>query len=572
AAVPDEAAQEAALAPLRDAERAAAERKDGAAAAREAAARDFREKTEPALSADIASLREKQALAIAFRGLEEHRAHLRPGQPCPLCGATEHPYAEGLATPDDVQAEIDAKVAALDEARHALDPLADAEDSARDALDKAREALRDAEAAARSELLQAQSALRAAETKAKTLADAVPPAEERAAAAREAAKAAEADIAKAQAALDAREEERRALPVENADTEEKRLRDAADEAAGQAAAAAAAEAAARTAASAAAQELAAADGKLAGAVAARDRAQADFAARLADAGFADEGAWRAACLADADYADATAVRDGFARDEAALGGRRSALEASRADLAADPARPAVRRPAETVADELAAAETDRDAATRVAEEFRGRLEAVRAARADLAAAEAARAAQAETCRKWNLLDKALGGPDGARFRLYAQGRNLRNLLAAGSEHLAAMSGGRYRFEWNPAAGTLEPLVRDRHFEAPRPVSNLSGGESFLASLALALAFSRFDATRAPVGSLFLDEGFGTLDEAALDKALDVLAGLRDAGRQVGLVTHVAQVKERIPVRIDVTKLGDGRSELRGAGVTRGAPA
>ena len=185
-------------------------------------------------------------------------------------------------------------------------------------------------------------------------------------------------------------------------------------------------------------------------------------------------------------------------------------------------------------------------------------------------AQAATAAQEETCRKWNLLDKALGGPGGANFRLYAQGRNLRNLLEAGSGHLATMSGGRYRFEWNPVAGTLEPLVRDRHFEAPRPVSNLSGGESFLASLALALAFSRFGADeRDAVGTLFLDEGFGTLDEAALDKALDVLAGLRGENRQVGLVTHVAQVKERVPVRIDVTKLGDGRSALSGAGVSRG---
>ena len=136
-----------------------------------------------------------------------------------------------------------------------------------------------------------------------------------------------------------------------------------------------------------------------------------------------------------------------------------------------------------------------------------------------------------------------------------------------------MSGGRYRFEWNPAAGTLEPLVRDRHFEAPRPVSNLSGGESFLASLALALAFSRFKADASDaVGTLFLDEGFGSLDDAALGKALDVLAGLRDTGRQVGLVTHVPQVKERVQVHIDVTKLGDGRSTLAGPGVSPTGPA
>ena len=567
AAVPHADEQAAALEPLRAAESTATKRKDEAAAAHDEAERAFREKTEPALQADIDSLRDKQKLAITVRSLEEHRARLEPGRPCPLCGSTSHPYAEGLPTPDDVQAEIDAKEAELDAARRALDSFAEAADKARDAHQRAREALRAAEAAAQSALLRAQSTLRAAETKAKTLADAVPPAEERAAAARAAAAEAQGAIAAAKAALAAREEERRAVPIGNADAEEARLRDEAGSATKAASDAAGAWTTARAAAEHAAKELADAETELSGALAERDRAKAVFAARVADAGFADDAAWRAACLSDADYAVQTATRDGFAQDEAALGGRRSALEARRA--AHEAVRPAAVRPAEAVASDLRAAEADRDAATSLAATLAAELAAQAADRAALARAQAATAAQEETSRKWNLLDRALGGPGGANFRLYAQGRNLRNLLEAGSEHLAAMSGGRYRFEWNPAAGTLEPLVRDRHFEAPRPVSNLSGGESFLASLALALAFARFDAARQPVGTLFLDEGFGTLDEAALDKALDVLAGLRGENRQIGLVTHVAQVKERVPVRIDVVKLGDGRSALRGAGVSAG---
>ena len=140
------------------------------------------------------------------------------------------------------------------------------------------------------------------------------------------------------------------------------------------------------------------------------------------------------------------------------------------------------------------------------------------------------------------------------------------LLDSASPRLETMSGGDYRFEWDPASGTLEPFVRDRHFERPRPVSNLSGGESFLASLALALSFSNFNTERAPIETLFLDEGFGTLDEVALDRALDVLSALRDTGRQVGLVTHVGQVKERISAHIEVEKAGTGYSTLAGPGV------
>ena len=131
-----------------------------------------------------------------------------------------------------------------------------------------------------------------------------------------------------------------------------------------------------------------------------------------------------------------------------------------------------------------------------------------------------------------------------------------------------MTGNRYDLDWDGADGDLMPVAVD-HWQAGerRAVSNLSGGETFLVSLSLALGLGRLAGKDLSIETLFLDEGFGTLDEAALDKALDVLAGLRDTGRQVGLVTHVAQVKDRVPVRIDVTKLGDGRSKLSGAGVS-----
>lgn len=95
----------------------------------------------------------------------------------------------------------------------------------------------------------------------------------------------------------------------------------------------------------------------------------------------------------------------------------------------------------------------------------------------------------------------------------------------------------------------------------RPVETLSGGESFLTSLALALALSELSKGRAQLESLFLDEGFGSLDQDTLELALDSLEGLRQSGRKVGVISHVQELTRRIPVRIAVKKKGDGSSSV-----------
>lgn len=93
----------------------------------------------------------------------------------------------------------------------------------------------------------------------------------------------------------------------------------------------------------------------------------------------------------------------------------------------------------------------------------------------------------------------------------------------------------------------------------RPVETLSGGESFLTSLALALALSELSKGRAELRSLFLDEGFGSLDSDTLELALDALENLRLSGRRVGIISHVQELTQRIPVRIAIKKKGDGSS-------------
>lgn len=96
----------------------------------------------------------------------------------------------------------------------------------------------------------------------------------------------------------------------------------------------------------------------------------------------------------------------------------------------------------------------------------------------------------------------------------------------------------------------------------RPVETLSGGESFLTSLALALALADLSRGRAELNSLFLDEGFGTLDAETLDVAIAALEGLRMQGRSIFLISHVQELTRRIPVKINVRKRGDGSSSVQ----------
>jgi len=101
-----------------------------------------------------------------------------------------------------------------------------------------------------------------------------------------------------------------------------------------------------------------------------------------------------------------------------------------------------------------------------------------------------------------------------------------------------------------------------------PRKNLSGGETFIVSLALALGLSRMASKNVRVDSLFLDEGFGTLDDDALETALDTLAELQQDGKLIGVISHVPALKERISTQIQVIPETGGRSSLSGPGCMR----
>jgi exonuclease SbcC len=116
---------------------------------------------------------------------------------------------------------------------------------------------------------------------------------------------------------------------------------------------------------------------------------------------------------------------------------------------------------------------------------------------------------------------------------------------------------------------LSLAVIDRYqADAIRTSRNLSGGESFLVSLSLALGLARMASRNVRVDSVFLDEGFGTLDEDALNMALDMLSSLREQGKTIGLISHVQTIRERIGTQIHVEPAGNGRSHLSGPGIKR----
>ena len=102
----------------------------------------------------------------------------------------------------------------------------------------------------------------------------------------------------------------------------------------------------------------------------------------------------------------------------------------------------------------------------------------------------------------------------------------------------------------------------------RPTKNLSGGESFIVSLTLALGLSKMASRKVRVDSLFLDEGFGTLDEEALETALGALSNLQQDGKLIGIISHISALKERISTQISITRGSGGCSSLSGPGCTK----
>ncbi|MCQ1999125.1 AAA family ATPase [Arthrobacter zhaoxinii] len=496
---------------------------------------------------------------------------LADGAPCPVCGGLEHPHPAALPdgeAPATREAEQEAKKraakaeAAYDEARHLAGTAAEEAaalrarggagdpESAQEQLDAARADLEQARGAVRAlaeaerRLADIGAELAAAEsTRSEALISAAQ-ADSRAAAAREQAAELSDRIAAALQGFDSISERVRSLT--------------------------------------AFAELAAAAREAAGAAAAADdeseRVGAELDAALAGTSFATAAEVTAA-LVDAGTADAYAKAVSDWEEQ----GRRL-LVRREAQSAADP-EDASGEPLAVPNEEDVAEAAEQAAEARRAQEEAGLLvrlledSAVRLAEYSAELEEALERTAPLRARRdllQSVADTARGGGENEykmTLSTYVLAARLEQVAAAATERLAAMTGGRYALvhsdskSGNRKAG-LGLHVTDEWTGQRRDTSTLSGGESFMASLALALGLAdvvQQEAGGVNIETLFVDEGFGSLDEQSLEEVMDALEGLRDGGRVVGLVSHVAEMKQRIPAQLQIIKGRNGSSVRYSAG-------
>ncbi len=523
----------------------------------------------------VKKAREARDFAKEIEGLEEKRGRLRDGVPCPLCGSVDHPYCRGNV-PELSKQERD-----LQEAEKLRDDLmarknqAEAKENfVRNQCDDQRQALdaieKSIECKSR-QLLAQQKHLE--ETSAELQRDCSEQ-ELRLQELKTRREEKQAALANDEAACQELEKQRRDCGV-NGDvaTAEKNLSNELESVREKHQLAQRQLAQAEQAKNNGENELAEA---AEGLVAAKNDAQnaaAEFLEAIQKEGFADETVWREACWSEPEIKRADAVKQALSNRDSALSGRREALAAASNQNAL--AAPADRETAERVTAEVekefaALSQNLQDKSSE-----RGKISEALRFNASLDSDIARKQKEYEELDKikkdWDTLNKYLGGKDGKQFKSYAQGLTLARLIKYANRHLDKMTWGRYQMVWSGGGGDgdkLLPLIDDRALSQVRSVDNLSGGERFQVSLSLALGLSELSGQRLKVDSLFLDEGFGTLDEQTLDTAIQTLEGIQQGGKLIGIISHVSELERRIPVQITAEKIGGGVSSLTGAGVTR----
>lgn len=289
--------------------------------------------------------------------------------------------------------------------------------------------------------------------------------------------------------------------------------------------------------------------------------EAAFLQRREQTGFADEDQYRAACLPEDErnrlsrqaqkLADEKAALDARARDNAGQ------LEAERQKQLTDRSRDELDRSLAALVDRQKTLQQEMGA---IRQKLRDNRELKQKQQDRVLAIEA----QQRECARWDMLHELIGSADGKKYRNFAQGLTFEMMIGHANRQLQKMTD-RYLLIRDDAQPLELNVVDNYQAGEIRSTKNLSGGESFIVSLALALGLSHMASKNVRVDSLFLDEGFGTLDEEALDTALETLAGLQQDGKLIGVISHVAALKERISTRIQVIPRTGGRSRISGPG-------
>ncbi len=284
-----------------------------------------------------------------------------------------------------------------------------------------------------------------------------------------------------------------------------------------------------------------------------------FSQRLQQQGFTLE-TYRAACLPEEERLALETKAHDLARKESSL--KEQVLKNLQA-LEAIQAKPCTDRSWSEIQTRL---QRLQEAQQRLREEIgalRHRLEENERRKARYQQGQSALATCRQEYERWQQLDQLIGSHDGKKFRNFVQGLTFDFLIQHANQKLAQMTD---RYFLMRDVHQLELQVIDQYQAGTiRSTKNLSGGERFLVSLALALGLSQMASRTIRIDSLFLDEGFGTLDEDALEIALDMLASLRQEGKIIGLISHVPRLRERIATRLRVIPQAGGQSRIQGPG-------
>ena len=574
---------------------AAAEKHAAAAHENSARADVARKKTETALAAHLQGrlLREYRAekdnilreLAYHQRiaDLEQQRAHLHDGEPCPLCGATEHPYASELpAQPDDLTARLET----LDTYIKRAETLGEQHENAQRALASAREKQQQTENTlalaaekARNSAVHAEQHAVLQQTYAQTLAarqallanrdpDAEETAQQRAIAEAEAAMEKARDTCQTAQTAAAANQQQRAQLHARLTTQQQELQTAEQQFA--AALGMCSEIAAPSPAGRSPQRGRDGEGvddvpcapKIS-TFSISDHPHSNTSSRAATT-FPDETAWQAARLP-------AATRETLARQAAALDQQTLTLHTRQQDRAARLASLTAQSTDDpdtaTLQARQEADEHTRQQHQQTLAANQHRLAEHERARERLAAQQQAIAKQAAETRRWQNLHELIGAADGKKYRNYAQSLTFASVIAQANRQLVQLSD-RYLLTADPARLLELNIIDNYQGGETRSAKNLSGGESFIVSLALALGLAQMSGENMQIDTLFLDEGFGTLDEETLDSALETLAQLRTHGKHIGIISHVAALTERIATRIQITPQNGGNSTISGPGCRR----
>lgn len=283
---------------------------------------------------------------------------------------------------------------------------------------------------------------------------------------------------------------------------------------------------------------------------------------LEQSGFASTSAYQAALLP---HHEAVHIAERKETLQAALRDAEIELRQLQRNQQEESAKALTDKPATVLAEALAELGTAIDENRRTFGSVNNQLEQDANLRAQRAELVQAIQEQENAMRQWQQLNSLIGSAQGDVYRRFAQGLTLDHLIHVANGHLRNFHG-RYQLQRQPASEGREVLamqvIDTWQANAVRQTATLSGGESFLVSLALAVALSDIVSHKHRIESLFLDEGFGTLDAETLDVALNALDNLNAEGKMIGVISHVEAMKERIPVQVKVHKgAGLGFSRL-----------